>query len=106
MDSNITVTAKGTSNTGKYDTSGEQWRTYQTESPSITVTAKEGATIKSVKITYATKNTGTLTLNGTAVASGTSVTVNVSTITFSVGNTGTATNGQVNITSIEIVYES
>ena len=106
MDENITVTAKGTQNTGKYYTSGEQWRTYQTESPSITVTAKDGATIKSVKITYANKNTGVLTLNGGNVASGTVVTVNGSSVTFSVGNTGTATNGQVNITSIEIVYES
>lgn len=104
MDSNITVTAVGAANTGKYYTSGEQWRTYQTESPAITVKAEDGATIKSVKITYAKKNSGTLTLDGAAVASGTVIEVNGSSITFSVGNTGTKTNGQVNITAIEVVY--
>ena len=104
MDSNITVTATGGSNTGKYYTSGTEWRMYQTESPSITITA-EGKTIVSVKITYVSNKTGCLTLNGTNVASNTVVTVNSSSVTFSVGNTGTATNGQARITSIEVIYE-
>lgn len=111
VDENVTVTATGTpvgdwgANTGKYYTNGENWRIYQNETPSVTITAVEGKTIVSVKITYAVKNTGTLTLNGENVASGTVVTVNANTVTFSVGNTGTATNGQAQITEIEVVYE-
>ena len=110
-----TVTAAGTpnqkddgtyydTNTGKYYTNGENWRIYQTETPSVVITAAEGKTIATVRITYNIKNTGTLTLNGNNVASGEVVTVNAASITFSVGNTGTATNGQAQITAIEVIY--
>lgn len=104
MDDNITVTANGGQNTGKYYTSGYEWRMYQSDSGTITFTAAEGYTIASVKITYNISNTGVLVTNGTNVASGDLVTVNANTITFSVGNTGTATNGQAKITAIEVVY--
>ena len=40
----------------------------------------------------------------TQVASETVVTVNANSVTFSVGNTGTKTNGQAQITGIEIIY--
>ena len=62
-----------------------------------------GATIVSVKITYDSQNSGVLTLNGTQVESGTVVDVNAATVSFSVGNTGEATNGQARITAIEVV---
>ncbi|MBQ7389495.1 MAG: hypothetical protein IJW02_00160, partial [Clostridia bacterium] len=91
-------------NTGKYYTSGENWRIYQNENPQVTITA-EGKTIVSVKITYAVKNTGCLTLDGETITSGTVVDVNASSITFSVGNTGEATNGQAQITAIEVIYQ-
>ena len=111
LNSYVTIKATGTAannyglNTGKYYTNGENWRIYQAEKPSLTISAAEGKTIVSVKITYDINNTGILTLNGENVESGTVVTVNAGSITFSVGNTGTATNGQVRITSIEVVYE-
>ena len=110
LDENVTVTASAANpssygqNTGKYYINGENWRIYQNENPSVTITAAEGKTIVSVKITYAVKNTGTLTLDGTNIASGTVVEVNASSVTFSVGNTGSATNGQAQITAIEVVY--
>jgi hypothetical protein len=105
MDENITVTATGSdANTGKYYENGENWRMYQSGTPQITVTAAEGKTILSVKITYASHNTGVLTLDGANVSSDTVVEVNASSITFSVGNTGSATNGQARITAIEVIY--
>ncbi len=107
-DANITITANrttGNSNTGKYYTNGNNWRIYQNEAPELTVTAAAGKTITSVKFTYVAKNTGTLTLNGTAVASDAVTPVNANTITFSVGNTGTATNGNIQITAIEVIYQ-
>jgi len=103
MDENITVTATGGSNTGKYYTSGTNWRIYQSENPSVTVAAAEG-NIVSVKITYLSQNTGCLTLNGNTVDSGSVVEVNAPSVTFSVGNTGSATNGQARITAIEVTY--
>ena len=108
MDDVVSITATGSSNTGKYYTSGEQWRTYQTESPKITVTAKDGYLLKSATFTYADKNTGILQdASKNQVKSGTVYTFgsDVASYTFGVGNTGTATNGQVNITAITVVYE-
>lgn len=107
----VKVAASGTPvgtwglNTGKYYTNGNNWRIYQNENPSVTISVAEGKTIVSVKITYAVKNTGTLTLDGATIASGTVVEVNANTVTFSVGNTGTATNGQAQITAIEVIYK-
>ena len=108
IDDVVSITAKGTSNTGKYYTSGEQWRMYQTESPKITVTAKDGYLLKSATFTYASKNTGILKdASNKQVTSGSLYTFNsdVASYTFGVGNTGTATNGQVNFTIITVVYE-
>ena len=107
MDSNVTVTANkttGNNNTGKYYTNGNNWRMYQNEAPKIVVAAAAGKTIVSVKITYTVDKTGVLTLNGNNVASNAVVPVNASSVTFGVGNTGSATNGQVRITAIEVVY--
>lgn len=107
MNDNITVTAKPTTgtnkNTGKYYNNGNNWRMYQNENPEIIISAKEG-NIVSVKITYANKNNGSLTLNNKNIASNTVVEINDSSVQFSVGNTGTATNGNIQITNIEVVY--
>ncbi len=105
VDENIAVSVLGGGNSGKYYTNGENWRIYQNESPSITVSAISGCVISSVKITYTMYNSGILTLNGSSVASGTAVPVDSSTVTFGVGNTGSVTNGQVRITNIEVTYK-
>lgn len=91
-------------NTGKYYTSDVSWRMYQADTTSIVVKAAEGKTITSVKITYISQNTGVLTQGTTQIESGSVVTVNANSITFGVGNSGTATNGQVRITAIEVIY--
>ena len=114
MDSKVTVTmaAKGGSgsydpNTGKYYTSGFEWRAYQSDKEAtIVVTAADGLTITTVKITYTTKNGGILDCNGAKFESGAVVTVNAASATFAIANTGTATNGQVKVTAIEVVYGS
>ena len=104
MDDNIAVTAKGGTNTGKYYTNGYDWRIYQTEAATVTVQAKEGIVIVSVKITYNVSNTGVLTHNNNNITSEAVVKVNANSVEFSVGNTDTAANGQVRITAIEVVY--
>ena len=103
----VTATATGSYgvNSGKpYGSPIDNWRIYQNESPSIVIAAAEGKTIVSVKVTYDVSKTGILTLNGANVESAALVEVNANSVTFSVGNTGTATNGQVRITAIEVVY--
>ncbi len=106
LDEQITVAVEGGGNTGKYYTSGNNWRLYQTETPSLTISAKEKYKIQSVKITYTVDKTGVLTYNSLNVASGTVVDVNAASISFGVGNTGTVTNGQVRVTAIEVVYQA
>lgn len=104
MDGNISATVKGGSNTGKYYTSDLNWRIYQTENPTLTITGGANVTILTVKVTYAVEKGGCLTYNGN-IASDTVVAVNASSIVFGVGNTGSATNGQVRVTSIEVSYQ-
>ena len=105
MDDNITASVTGGSNTGKYYTSGTNWRIYQTETPTLTISGGANVTILTVKVTYSGEKGGCLTYNGN-IATGSVVDVNASTITFGVGNTGTATNGQVRVTAIEVTYKS
>ena len=104
LDANITVTATGGQNTGKYYDNGTNWRIYQGETPTVKIEAKNGKTIVSVKITYLSEKTGVLTQGTTQIESDTVVAVNATSITFSVGNTAEVTNGQVRITAIEVVY--
>ena len=104
IDANLTATANGGSNTGKYYVNGNNWRLYQNESATLTVSAAEGYEIQTVKVTYSVSNTGVLTLDGSNVTSGTACEVNAASVTFGVGNTGTATNGQVRVTAIEVTY--
>ena len=104
-DSNVTVSVTGGGNTGKYYNNGKNWRIYQNESPTITIAAANSKTIKTVKISYTVGNSGVLTLNGNQIATDTVVNVDAASIIFGVGNTGTATNGNVRITAIEIVYQ-
>ena len=106
LDSVITATAAGGGNTGKYYTSGNNWRFYQNETPTLTISAAEGYTITSVKITYAVDKTGILTRDDQHITSATSCEVNAASVTFGVGNTSpSVTNGQVRVTAIEVVYQ-
>ena len=104
VDENITASASAGSNTGKYYTSGNEWRLYQSENAKLTISAAEGCTISSIKITYNASNSGTLIYNNSKVSSGSIVDVDSNSVTLAVGNTGSATNGQAKITKIEVTY--
>lgn len=107
IDDVITATASGEGNTGKYYTSGNDWRLYQSESATLSITAKDGYTIKTVKFTYTISKTGILMKGATQIKSDTVDTVNATSVTYSVGNTSASTtNGQVRITAIEVVYQA
>ena len=111
MGGNVIVSAAGTPvgtyglNTGKYYTASNTWRFYQNENPELTIATLDGRNIVSVKITYEVLKTGIFTLNGVYVESDVAVVVNANSVTFGVGNTDIATNGQVRVTAIEVVLE-
>ena len=101
----ITVTASDGTNTGKYYSGDSTWRLYQSESATLTVSATEGKTIVAVKICYASSNGGAITLGGECYLSNALIVASGSSVTLEIGNSGTATDGQVKITSIEVVYQ-
>ena len=100
----VTATVNGGRNTGKYYTNGNNWRLYQSESATITISVPSEISEFSVKITYTPENNGYLLNDSTNISSGTIVTVNASSITLAVGSSGTS--GQVRITSMEVVYST
>ena len=104
MDENVIINTSTGGNTAKYYTNGNNWRFYQTNNSTLTISVAEGLII-SAKITYVSDKTGVLTCEGDNISSGTLVTINSNTVTFSVGNTDSSiTNGQARITAIEVVY--
>lgn len=108
--SNVTVTHSVTTvgnygqNTGKYYENGENWRFYQNEIPTITISAAADKQIATVKITYESKKGGSLSKDNALIASDALVVVNASSVSFGVVNTGNATNGQARITAITVVF--
>ncbi|MBO4340548.1 MAG: hypothetical protein J5835_03875, partial [Bacteroidales bacterium] len=100
--SDVTLTATGGGNTGKYYTSGNEWRFYQNESPTLTISVAENLEFVSATLTYNINNTGILVdASGAEVKSGEKTTSR----TFTVGNSGTATNGQVKFTKISVTVK-
>ena len=89
----ISVNDKG--NNGKIYDTGKEWRIYRSSDAVVTVALTSGV-IKSVAFTFKYANAGTL-LHGTDVmTSGTAVTVNAASTTFTVGNSdeNTDNNGE------------
>ncbi|MBQ6064980.1 MAG: chitobiase/beta-hexosaminidase C-terminal domain-containing protein [Prevotella sp.] len=107
LDENVTATTSdrtGTGNTGKYYTSGNDWRFYQNEDGKVIISTASGE-LTSVTFTFTVSNTGTLNYNSSAITSGTAVNVSGTSAEFTVGNSGSATNGQVRITAISVNYD-
>lgn len=101
LDSVVTISTTGTGNNAKYYSSDSSWRLYQSGDGNLIVTVAAGYTLTSVSATYTVSKTGTLTglkSATTTAASGTSV-------TYVVGNTGSGTTGNVQITSLTVVYD-
>lgn len=102
MDENVSISVSEGGNNGSFW--GTDWRLYQNQNPAPTITAANGCELQSVTFKYTISNGGTLLFGGTAVASGKQQTLSGSSATFTVGNTGTKTNGQVRISEITVTY--
>ena len=108
IDENVTASVEtGGANTGKYYTAGYEWRYYQTESAQIKISVASGYELDSVTFTFNVANTGALfDSSSNAVSSGTPVSLSGTSAIFTVGNSGSATNGQVKFTNISVTYHS
>lgn len=103
LDENVTVTASGGGNTGKYYTNGYDWRFYQNETAKAIINLSDG-NLTSATFTYGISNGGVLKYNDSNLSSGKSVDLSGSSAEFTVGNTSSATNGQVKFTAITVNY--
>lgn len=100
LNDDITASAIGTSNTGKYYTTGNSWRIYSSESGKLSISAKAGA-LKSVTLEFTGESSSkpcTIKYGETEITTGTPVSVSGTTAEF------TVTSGQGRITSISVVY--
>lgn len=104
VDSVITLSVNTDGNNGKMYGSGTEWRLYQSNNPSLVLSAAAGYKLVSVSFIYTIDKTGVLMQGDNQVASEQVVTLTGSSATFTVGNTGTVTNGQVRIKGITVVY--
>jgi hypothetical protein len=102
----VTVSTSGEANCGSFwgDTTKE-WRLYQNKGGDVSISVPDGYSLVSAKITFTTTNNGALYDGSTKVSSGEELSLSGNSKTWTVGNTGTATNGQVRITKIEVTYE-
>lgn len=105
MDDVITLIASDGVNNGKVYEKGTEWRLYQSEEGTMTVSSKAGYVIESIIVTFTNKKSGTLLYNGNVVTSGKAVSVSGSSVEFTLGNSSTATNGQIIITAISVTYK-
>lgn len=105
MDDVITLSASTNGNNGKVYNKGTEWRLYQTNNGTMTVSSKAGYVIESITVTFTVSNKGALLYNSTAVTSGKAVAVSGSSVKFTLGNTGTAKNGLIKITAISVTYK-
>ena len=107
LNESVRMSTTGDDNCGSFWAAGDdkQWRLYQNKNGNVIISVAEGCELKTVKLTYAVTNTGVLVdAANNQVASDAVQTVSGSSVTYTVGNTGTATNGQVRITAVEVVY--
>ena len=102
FDSVVTVSTTGTTNNGKVYGTGTEWRLYQGGNGNVIVSVAAGYELQSVQFTYSTTNGGTLD----GAASGNTLDVSGSSVTYSVANTGSATNGLVRLTALTVKYVS
>lgn len=95
-------------NNGKWYGSGTEWRLYQNNNPTVVLSIDSDYYLDAVTFTYSVQNTGVLTYGGSNKTSGTKITLpgDSNTASFGVGNTGSATNGQVRLTAAQVWYSS
>lgn len=105
LDNVITANVSEGGNTGKYYSNGNNWRLYQNESAKLIISAAENYIITAATISFTNDKSGTLIYNGSVLESGKEISVNgVNSLELSVGNSGTAMNGQIRITGISVTY--
>ena len=105
VDSKITASVSGGSNTGKYYSAlPGTWRLYANESATLTITASTGCTLKSIIVTFSPADNGTLLNGSTTMTSGTAVTASGTSKSFSVSQSS-GSKGKIYVSAISVTYD-
>lgn len=107
LDDVITANVSGGGNTGKYYSKDNSWRLYQNEDAKLRINAAENYIITAATISFTNDKSGTLIYNGSVLESGKDISVSgVNSLELSVGNSTSATNGQIRISEISVTYKT
>jgi hypothetical protein len=101
----VTFTADGGGNTGKYYSADDSWRFYAGESATLTISVPTGCTLSSVTPTFTVKDSGGLKFGNSACTSGSAVSVSGTSATFTIYSTS-GSKGKVFFTSIAVTYSA
>ncbi len=105
LDSKISASVSGGSNTGKYySASPGTWRLYANESATLSITAASGCTLQSITISFSPSDNGTLLNGGDVMTSGTAVSASGTSHSFTVSQSS-GTKGKIFISSISVTYD-
>ena len=105
MVDDVTFTAAGGGNTGKYYSSDQSWRFYANENATLTISVPSGNSLVSVIPTFTIKDNGILLFGGETIASGTTVSVSGEEVVFNFSQSS-GNKGKVFFTEIEVTYTS
>ena len=105
MVDDVTFTAAGGGNTGKYYSSDQSWRFYANENATLTISVPSGNSLVSVIPTFTIKDNGILVFEGETIASGTTVSVSGEEVVFNFSQSS-GNKGKVFFTEIEVTYTS
>ena len=108
LNEDIEVSTSGKPNCGSFWWQPEtQWRLYQKQNGDVTIAAKNGYSIQTVKLSFVNQYGGLLLNSQGVVASDAVVSVNAPSITFTVGNSSSEqTSGQIRITNFAVTYST
>ncbi len=101
----VTFTADGGGNTGKYYSTDDSWRFYAGESATLTISVPTGCTLSSVTPTFTVKDSGGLKFGNNPCTSGSAVSVSGTSATFTIYSTS-GSKGKVFFTSIAVTYSA
>ncbi|MBR3075875.1 MAG: Ig-like domain-containing protein, partial [Bacteroidales bacterium] len=105
LSSAVRMSTTGNPNCGAFFSSGDDWRLYQNQNGNVIISVAKGCTLYSVKFTYGTSNGGALfDSSNNKLESDAEFETGGTSVEFTVGNTGDATNGQVRIKEVEVKY--
>ena len=105
IDNVITLNASTSGNNGKIYKSGTEWRFYESDKGTLTISAKSGYELVCATITYKSNNSGVLVFGKSEIASDQTIELSGNSAVFSVKHNSGTKNGRVDVQKISVTYK-